>query len=102
MTNQEKAGAAAMRCMHVTPEPATAVIFTLILLLWRAASGYQLVLPWARLFPRTRTRERSTAIIAGQNFSQMDAGCRWISARHGRIQGWQTTISAIIRPIVSS
>jgi len=49
-----------------------------------------------------RSREQSMAIIAGRNFSQMDAGYRWISVRRGKIPSLPITTSAITRQIVSS
>jgi hypothetical protein len=39
---------------------------------------------------------------AGRNFWRMVAGFPLISAKHGRIQSWQITISGITRPIVSN
>ena len=66
--------------------PVTAPISTPISLLWRAALVFRRVLPLALLFQPIGTKGQSRATIAGRNFWRTGAGCRWISARHGKIQ----------------
>lgn len=55
-TNQGPARAKAMPCMRATPRRATAVIFILTLLRWRALLGFRRALPSVRPFPPTKRR----------------------------------------------
>jgi len=76
-----------------------APIFTPTSLLSRAASAYPLGSRLVPPFQLTKTKARSTAIIAGLNSWRTDAGFRWISAKLGRIRSWLITTSGTIRPI---
>src|SRR6266704_7014688 len=97
MTSRELVGAVATRCTPAICALAIAPIFTPTSLLSRAASAYRLVLLLAPPFLPTRTRARSRGIIVGRNFSRMDVGYRWISAKRGRIQSWLIIILDTIR-----
>ena len=97
--NQALVGAGATLSTRAMPAPVIVVISTRISLHCREASTYPRVSLSVRPFQPTRTKGKSTATIAGPNFSQTVSGCRSTSAKRGRIRSSPIIILAIIRPI---